>query len=68
LKGGGNQLQFDEEKSLLNEIDTLRKDNERKARVILELYTLILKTEDINLIAEASAMTLKAQADEHLKN
>jgi hypothetical protein len=55
-------LSIEEEKSLLNEIDTLRKDNERKARVILGLYTLILKTEDINLIAEAGAMTLEAQA------
>jgi hypothetical protein len=61
-------MKIDEKRSLLNEIETLTKDNERKARVILGLYTVILKTEDIDLIAEAGAITLESQADEHLKN
>lgn len=60
-------MTFDEERSLRNEIDTLTNDNERKARVILGLYTVILKTEDINLIAEADIATLDAQKDENLK-
>lgn len=60
-------MTFDEERTLRNEIDTLTKDNERKARVILGLYTVILKTENIDLIAEANAATLNAQADENLK-
>ena len=55
---------IDEERSLRNEIETLTKDNERKARVILGLYNVIVKTEDINLIADAGGAMADAQADE----
>jgi hypothetical protein len=65
---GGETMTFDEERALKNEIDTLTKDNERKARVILGLYTIILETNDIDIIAQAGAITLDAQTDEHLNS
>lgn len=61
-------MKFDDQKVLLKEIETLTKDGERKARIILELYTLILKTENIDLIAEAGKATLISQVDEKLES
>jgi len=50
-----------EEHTLRNEIETLEKDNQRKARVIAGLYYVIVKTNDINLLAEAGKAMLEAQ-------
>lgn len=61
-------MYMSEEKSLRGEIETLNKDNERKARVILELYNVILKTGDINLLAQAGEAMKYAQKDECLKS
>jgi len=46
-------LNIEEINSLNKEIDTLKNDINRKANVIVGLYNVILKTGDINLIAEA---------------
>lgn len=56
-------LMIQEELSLSKEIDTLNKDNQRKARVILGLYNVIVKTGDINLIAEAGIAMKEAQEE-----
>jgi len=53
-------MTIDEEKSLRNEIDTLNKNIERKDAIMLGLYNVIVKTENIDLIAEANIAMLDA--------
>lgn len=61
-------MTISEETALLNEVETLTNDNQRKARVIAGLYELLLKTEDINLIADAGKAMLEAQGQDVIQS
>jgi predicted RNase H-like nuclease (RuvC/YqgF family) len=56
----GEIKMIDELKALENEIETLNKNIERKNNIIAGLYSIIVSTNHINLIAEAGKIMQEA--------